>query len=112
LFEEQAERTPEAMAVVFESERVTYGELNAKANQLAHVLRSCEVGAERIVGIMSERSVEMIGNSRDPERAGRTCDRLGVPGRADRIYAGRQRCRCHCSYTEDGEGTHETTKEA
>ncbi|MFD2413389.1 amino acid adenylation domain-containing protein, partial [Paenibacillus rhizoplanae] len=60
LFEEQAERTPEAMAVVFESERVTYGELNAKANQLAHVLRSCEVGAERIVGIMSERSVEMI----------------------------------------------------
>ncbi|MHA6534795.1 condensation domain-containing protein, partial [Paenibacillus sp. BAC0078] len=60
LFEEQAERTPEAEAVVFDSERMTYGELNAKANQLAHELRLRGVGAERIVGIMAERSVEMI----------------------------------------------------
>ncbi|KOR82143.1 hypothetical protein AM231_17460, partial [Paenibacillus solani] len=60
LFEEQAERTPEAEVVVFESERLTYGELNAKANQLAHELRSRGVGADQIVGIMAERSLEMI----------------------------------------------------
>ncbi|MHA6534790.1 non-ribosomal peptide synthetase, partial [Paenibacillus sp. BAC0078] len=60
LFEEQAERTPEAEAVIFESGRMTYGELNAKANQLAHELRLRGVGADRIVGIMAERSVEMI----------------------------------------------------
>ncbi|WP_278044645.1 non-ribosomal peptide synthetase, partial [Paenibacillus solani] len=60
LFEQQAERTPEAEAVVFESERLTYGELNAKANQLAYELRARGVGADRIVGIMAERSVEMI----------------------------------------------------
>ncbi|WP_423212929.1 AMP-binding protein, partial [Paenibacillus solani] len=60
LFEQQAERTPEAAAVIFESARMTYGELNAKANQLAQALRSRGVGADRIVGIMAERSVEMI----------------------------------------------------
>ncbi|MFD1909024.1 AMP-binding protein [Paenibacillus rhizoplanae] len=60
LFEEQAERTPAAEAVVFESARMTYGELNAKANQLARVLRSRGIGADRIVGIMTDRSVEMI----------------------------------------------------
>ncbi|WP_281277899.1 non-ribosomal peptide synthetase [Paenibacillus xylaniclasticus] len=60
LFEEQVERTPEAEAVVFESQRMTYGELNAKANQLANALRARGVGADRIVGIMAERSVEMI----------------------------------------------------
>ncbi|MHA6534792.1 condensation domain-containing protein, partial [Paenibacillus sp. BAC0078] len=60
LFEEQAERTLEAEAVVFDSGRMTYGELNAKANQLAHELRLRGVGSDRIVGIMAERSVEMI----------------------------------------------------
>ncbi|MHA6534811.1 AMP-binding protein, partial [Paenibacillus sp. BAC0078] len=60
LFEQQAERTPEAVAVIFESERMTYGELNAKANQLAHELRARGVGSDRIVAIMAERSVEMV----------------------------------------------------
>ncbi|MDR0269914.1 condensation domain-containing protein, partial [Paenibacillus sp.] len=60
LFEQQAERTPEAVAVVFESERLTYGELNAKANGLARVLRSRGIEADEIVGIMAERSLEMI----------------------------------------------------
>ncbi len=60
LLEQQVERTPEAVAVVFESKRLTYGELNAKANQLAQKLRSHGVGADRIVGIMAERSVEMF----------------------------------------------------
>ncbi|WP_019640672.1 non-ribosomal peptide synthetase, partial [Paenibacillus fonticola] len=60
LFEEQAERTPEAEAVVFKSERLTYGELNAKANQLARTLRAHDVGPDKIVGIMAERSLEMV----------------------------------------------------
>ncbi|MHA6534827.1 AMP-binding protein, partial [Paenibacillus sp. BAC0078] len=60
LFKQQAERTPEATAIEFESGRMTYGELNAKANQLAHELRLRGVGSDRIVGIMAERSVKMV----------------------------------------------------
>lgn len=60
LFEEQVNRTPEAVAAVFKSERLTYGELNAKANQLARVLRARAVGPDKTVGIMAERSLEMV----------------------------------------------------
>ncbi|MBD1887640.1 condensation domain-containing protein [Microcoleus vaginatus] len=60
LFEEQVERTPEAVAVVFEGEQLTYRELNARANQLAHYLRSLDVGSEVLVGLCVERSFEMI----------------------------------------------------
>ncbi|HET7233826.1 MAG TPA: amino acid adenylation domain-containing protein [Longimicrobium sp.] len=59
-FEAQAERTPGAVAVVFEGERVTYAELNARANRLAHHLRALGVGPDRRVGICVERSVEMV----------------------------------------------------
>jgi amino acid adenylation domain-containing protein len=60
LFEEQVELTPDAVAVVFEEEHLTYGELNAKANQLAHHLQALGVGLEVIVGICVERSLEMV----------------------------------------------------
>src|SRR2546430_766692 len=60
LFEEQAERTPDAVAVVFEAEHLTYRELNARANQLGHYLRARGVGAEVLVGICVDRSLEMI----------------------------------------------------
>ncbi|MBO3462192.1 non-ribosomal peptide synthetase [Aetokthonos hydrillicola Thurmond2011] len=70
LFEEQVELTPDAVAVVFVDERseasgtveqqLTYRELNAKANQLAHYLRSLGVKPEVLVGICVERSLEMI----------------------------------------------------
>ena len=60
LFEAQAARTPDAVAVVFEDERLTYGELNARANQLAHHLRSCGIGPETVVGLCVERSLEMM----------------------------------------------------
>src|ERR1051325_10515005 len=60
LFEEQAERTPEAVALVYESERVTYGELNRRANQLAWYLRGLGVGADEVVGVCIERSPEMV----------------------------------------------------
>lgn len=60
LFEEQVETTPDHIAVVFEDQQLTYAELNARANQLAHSLRDLGVGAEKLVGIYLERSLEMI----------------------------------------------------
>jgi amino acid adenylation domain-containing protein len=60
LFEAQVERAPDAVAVVFEGERLTYGELNARANQLAHHLRERGVGPDVRVGICVERSLEMM----------------------------------------------------
>ena len=60
LFEAQVERTPDAVAVVFEHQRMTYQELNTRANQLAHHLQTLGVGAEVLVGICIERSFEMI----------------------------------------------------
>jgi amino acid adenylation domain-containing protein/non-ribosomal peptide synthase protein (TIGR01720 family) len=60
LFEEQVERTPDAIAVVFEDRQLSYHELNARANQLAHYLLSLGIGPEMLVGICMQRSVEMI----------------------------------------------------
>ncbi|MEH2095023.1 amino acid adenylation domain-containing protein, partial [Nostoc sp.] len=60
LFEEQVERTPDAVAVVFENQQLTYHQLNCRANQLAHYLRSLGVGADVLVGICVERSLEMV----------------------------------------------------
>ncbi len=59
-FEEQVARTPDAVAVVYEHQQLTYSELNCRANQLAHYLRSLGVGADVLVGICVERSLEMI----------------------------------------------------
>src|SRR5262249_24314403 len=59
-FEAQVERTPEAVAVVFDNERLTYRELNRRANQLAHHLQALGVGPEVLVGICMERSLEMV----------------------------------------------------
>jgi amino acid adenylation domain-containing protein len=60
LFETQAERTPEAVAVVCERQSLTYGELNARANRLAWHLRKLGVGPDSLVGICVERSLEMV----------------------------------------------------
>jgi len=60
LFEAQVRRTPEATAVVFEAQRLTYAELNARANQLAHQLRELGVGPEVLVAIGMERSLELV----------------------------------------------------
>jgi len=60
LFESQVERTPNAIAVVFEEQQLTYQQLNAKANQLAHYLQSLGVQPEVFVGICVERSIEMV----------------------------------------------------
>ncbi|OBQ35366.1 MAG: non-ribosomal peptide synthetase, partial [Anabaena sp. MDT14b] len=60
LFEAQVEQTPDAVAVIFKDEQLTYRELNAKANQLAHYLQTLGVKPETLVGICVERSLEMI----------------------------------------------------
>ncbi|MBR8836531.1 MAG: AMP-binding protein, partial [Stigonema ocellatum SAG 48.90 = DSM 106950] len=60
LFEAQVERTPDAVAVVFEDEQLTYCELNQRANQLAHYLRCVGVEPEVLVGICVVRSLSMV----------------------------------------------------
>ncbi|MGZ4134728.1 MAG: amino acid adenylation domain-containing protein, partial [Tumebacillaceae bacterium] len=60
MFEAHAVRTPDAVAVAFGDQQMTYGELNCRANQLAHRLQRMGVGVDVLVGICMERSVEMI----------------------------------------------------
>lgn len=60
LFEAQVERTPEAVAIVFENQQLTYRELNCRANQLAHHLQSLGVKPDFLVGLCVERSIEMV----------------------------------------------------
>jgi len=60
LFEEQVEKTPANIAVVFEDNRLTYRELNKRANQLARYLQSGGVKPDSLVGICVDRSLEMI----------------------------------------------------
>jgi len=60
LVEEQAARTPRATAAVYERQRLTYSELNLRANRLAHHLLGLGVGPETLVGICCHRSLEML----------------------------------------------------
>ena len=60
LFAAQVARTPDAVAVVLEAQRLTYAELDRRANQLAHHLRGFGVGPETVVGLCVERSLDML----------------------------------------------------
>jgi amino acid adenylation domain-containing protein/non-ribosomal peptide synthase protein (TIGR01720 family) len=60
LFEAQAEQTPDDIALTFEDQSLSYADLNAKANQLAHYLIERGVGPDVLVGICLERSLEMV----------------------------------------------------
>jgi amino acid adenylation domain-containing protein len=60
LFEEQVQKNPDAVAIIFQGQHLTYSELNHRANQLAKYLQTLGVGAEILVGICLERSLEMI----------------------------------------------------
>ncbi len=59
LFEQQVERTPQAVALVYQDVHITYEALNCQANQLAHYLHSCGVGPDVFVGICVQRSPQM-----------------------------------------------------
>ncbi|MBD1896807.1 non-ribosomal peptide synthetase [Coleofasciculus sp. FACHB-129] len=59
-FEQQVEKTPDAIALVYEGEQLTYQQLNQRANQLAHSLRKLGVAPEVLVGLYLERSLEMV----------------------------------------------------
>jgi len=60
LFEQQVERSPDAVAVIYEDQQLTYRALNNRANQLAHYLQKFGVGPEALVGICVDRSLEMV----------------------------------------------------
>ncbi|MBU6399951.1 MAG: amino acid adenylation domain-containing protein [Verrucomicrobia bacterium] len=60
LFEQQAERTPTAVAVTLGKQALTYDQLNRRANQLAHYLQRLGVGPDRLVGICAERSLDLV----------------------------------------------------
>lgn len=60
LFERQVEKTPEAIALIYEDHQLTYRELNSRANRLARHLRTLGVRAETLIGILMPRSVEML----------------------------------------------------
>lgn len=60
LFTKQVEQTPNAIAIVFQDQQLTYSELNTKANQLAHYLQKLGIQPEKSVGIYLERSLEMF----------------------------------------------------
>ena len=60
MFQEQVERTPDQPALVAGAEQFTYLELNRRANQLAHHLRSLGIGPESLVGVLMERSADMV----------------------------------------------------
>ena len=73
LFELQAERTPDACAVIFKDESITYADLNCCANQLAWDLVKLGVGPDVTVGIFAERSIAVIVGLLGVLKAGGTC---------------------------------------
>ncbi|WP_158939165.1 amino acid adenylation domain-containing protein [Streptomyces sp. NRRL S-87] len=85
LFEEQAARTPDAVAVVFEDREVSYAELNARANRLAHYLIGRGVGPEQLVGMAVPRSVEMVVAALGIVKAGGAYLPIDTDYPADRI---------------------------
>jgi len=60
LFEEQARQHPDAVALNYQSQQLTYRELNERANQVAHALQHLRVGVETLVAVCMERSLELV----------------------------------------------------
>ena len=89
LFEEQVERTPEAAALVFGDQRLSYCELNSRANQLAHYLRRLGVGPDDLVAVYMDRSLDLVVAAlRDTQgRRGLPADGSGLPARSARFHA-------------------------
>src|SRR6185295_8775883 len=60
LIEQQASRTPDAMALVFEQQRLTYHDLVNRASRLAHYLRGQGAGPDKVIGVFMERSLDLV----------------------------------------------------
>lgn len=86
-FEEQVTATPSASAVTIGEVSITYAELNGKANQLARILRDQGVGPDKIIGIMVERSIEMIVGLFGILKAGGAYLPLLPNGPFERVYS-------------------------
>lgn len=86
-FEEQVEVTPTAPAVVIGETSITYAALNGRANQLARTLRGQGVGPDKLVGIMVERSIEMIVGLFGILKAGGAYLPLLPNGPVERVHA-------------------------
>ncbi|MEQ9399188.1 MAG: LLM class flavin-dependent oxidoreductase [Longimicrobiales bacterium] len=85
LFEAQVDRTPDATAVVFRGDRLTYRELDERANQLAHWLRARDVGPDDLVGVHVSRSTELLVATLGVLKAGAAYVPLDPEFPADRI---------------------------
>ncbi|MCG8591238.1 MAG: LLM class flavin-dependent oxidoreductase [Proteobacteria bacterium] len=85
LFEAQVERSPDAPALAFEDEALSYRELNERANRLAHHLRHLGVGPEVLVGVCIDRSVDMLVSILAVQKAGGAYVPLDPGFPADRI---------------------------
>lgn len=85
LFEQQVERAPGAIAAIFEHEQLNYGELNRRANRVAHYLRSLGAAPGRIVGIAVERSLDMLAGVLGILKTGAACLPLDCSYPQDRL---------------------------
>ncbi|HST58150.1 MAG TPA: amino acid adenylation domain-containing protein, partial [Longimicrobium sp.] len=85
LFQAQAERTPDAVALVWGAEEMTYRELDARANQLAHHLAGLGVGPESRVGLRLERSLENVVATLGVLKAGGCCVPVDTSYPAERM---------------------------
>ncbi len=92
LFEAQVERSPEAVAVVFEGEELSYRELNERANRLAHLLIAKGVGPEDVVALLVPRSFEMVVALLAVLKTGAAYLPLGLDYPADRLSRAFEDC--------------------
>ena len=85
IFEEQVEKNPDNIAVIFENEKLTYRELNAKANSIAHFLKQKDIGKNDIVPVFMNRSIELIITILGIIKAGAAYLPIAVETPAERI---------------------------
>ncbi|MDQ3788828.1 MAG: amino acid adenylation domain-containing protein, partial [Actinomycetota bacterium] len=85
IIEEQVAATPDAIAVTFDGEHLNYAQLNAMANRIAHRLRAIGVGAETLVGVCAERSLELVAGLLGVLKAGAAYLPLDPEYPADRL---------------------------
>ncbi|NVI85682.1 amino acid adenylation domain-containing protein, partial [Janthinobacterium sp. BJB401] len=102
LFEEQAERTPDKVALVCEERSLTYRELNERANQLAHYLCEQGVVADTLVGLYVERSIEMVVGVLAILKAGGAYVPLDTSYPKDRLAYMLEDCGATILLTQDG----------